>query len=81
MIQVLLYLSPVIYPLGMLPPFYRSLLSLNPMAGLIEGFRSSVLGTPWDFPSLAVSTAVTFALFTAGLFYFRKVERRFADFA
>jgi lipopolysaccharide transport system permease protein len=51
------------------------------MAGLIGGYRSSILGTPWDWPSLAVSVAVTVLLFAAGLTYFRTVERRFADIA
>ena len=81
MIQVMLYLSPVIYPLSLLPSPYRQILALNPMAGVIEGYRSAILGVPWDFLSLAISSGVTIALFLLGLFYFRKVERRFADFA
>lgn len=81
MIQALMFLSPVIYPLTILPTPYRWFLALNPMAGVIEGYRSAVLGTPWDFPSLATSAVVCVALFVAGLYYFRKVERWFADYA
>ena len=57
------------------------LLALNPMFGIIEAYRSAILGTPWNLPTLAISTASTLALFVLGLFYFRKTERRFADFA
>lgn len=80
-VQVMMYLSPVIYPASIVPGKYRWVLALNPMAGLIGGYRSSILGSPWDFPGLAISTAVTGLLFAAGLSYFRTVERRFADLA
>ena len=81
MIQILMYASPVIYPPSMLPQPYRSLMALNPMTGIIESFRSSILGTPWDFTLLAISVGSTIAMLTFGLFYFRKTERRFADIA
>ena len=80
-VQVLMYLSPVIYPASILPPRYRWVLALNPMGGLIGGYRSAILGAPWDLVSLAASTAATLFLFAAGLAYFRTVERRFADIA
>jgi lipopolysaccharide transport system permease protein len=80
MIQALMYLSPVIYPAGMLQR-YRLLLAINPMCGIIDGYRSAILGTPWDLLSLVISSTSAVALFFFGLFYFRKVERRFADIA
>jgi lipopolysaccharide transport system permease protein len=80
MIQALMYLSPVIYPAGMLQR-YRLLLAMNPMSGIIDGYRSAILGTPWDLLALAISSTTAMALFVFGLFYFRKVERLFADIA
>jgi len=81
MVRTLMYLSPVIFPVSMVPPRYHWILALNPMAGIIDGFRSAILGKPWNLTTLTVSTAVTVALFVFGLFYFRKTERRFADIA
>jgi lipopolysaccharide transport system permease protein len=60
---------------------YRLLLSINPMCGIIDGYRSAILGTPWDLLGLAISSTTAVALFLFGLFYFRKVERLFADIA
>ena len=79
MIQALMYASPVIFPLEMLPPRYRLVLSLNPMCGIIGAFRSAILGMPWDFAALAISTTSASAILAFSLFYFRKVERRFGD--
>ncbi len=81
LVQALMYVSPVIYPVNLLPDRYRWFLALNPMTGIIEGYRSAILGAPWAWDTLAVSTVSTLALFTFGLFYFRKTERRFADIA
>jgi lipopolysaccharide transport system permease protein len=80
-IQILMYLSPVIYPASFLPPRYHALLGLNPMFGIVEAYRSAILGTPWQPITLAASTASTLALFVFGLFFFRRTERRFADIA
>lgn len=81
MVQAWMYISPVIYPVSMVPPKWQWLLALNPMAGIIDGFRSAVLGAPWNLPALGVSMASSIALLIYGLFYFRKTERRFADIA
>jgi lipopolysaccharide transport system permease protein len=77
--QLMMYLSPVIYPPALLPERFHPILALNPMFGLIDGSRSAVLGTPWHLPSLAISSASSLALFVFGLSYFRRTERRFAD--
>ena len=79
MIQGMMFLSPVIYPVNIVGQRWHWLLGLNPMTGIIDGFRSAILGKPWNFTTLSISTAVTVVLFVFGLFYFRKVERRFAD--
>jgi lipopolysaccharide transport system permease protein len=77
--QIMMYVSPVIFPPELLPARYHPILAMNPMFGLIDGCRSAVLGTPWHPLTLAISTASSMALFALGLFYFRKTERRFAD--
>jgi lipopolysaccharide transport system permease protein len=81
MIQLWMFASPVVYPVSLIPVEWQGLLSLNPMFGLIEAYRSALLGRPWNFPALAVSTLSIILVLTYGLFYFRKTERRFADVA
>lgn len=78
-IQIWLYLTPVIYPTSLVPERWRWALYLNPMTGLIDGFRATFLGRPFDLRALAVSVAISIALFLAGIAYFERVERRFAD--
>lgn len=77
--QMWMFVSPVIYPPSIVPERFRPLLALNPMAGIIDGFRAAFLGTAFDWPSIAISLTVATAFFLAGAMYFRKVERRFAD--
>jgi len=79
MIQFWMFATPVVYPASLVPADWRWLFNLNPMAGIIEGFRSAFLGKPFDFVVLAISFGVAFVLFLAGVAYFEKVERRFAD--
>lgn len=81
MVQILMYASPVIYPASLLPRRLHAVFALNPMFGIIESYRSAILGTPWDLGALASSALSTLALFVFGLYYFRKTERRFADIA
>jgi lipopolysaccharide transport system permease protein len=80
LIQIWMFLSPVAYPLSVVPEKWRLLYSLNPMVGVIEGFRWALLGkeSP-DFKVIAVSTAVVVALLVSGLVYFKRIERTFAD--
>ena len=81
MIQSWLYISPVIYPVSVVPAKWQWALALNPMAGIIDAFRSALLGLPWNLTTLGVSSASSLAILVFGLFYFRKTERRFADVA
>lgn len=60
---------------------YRDWLALNPFAGIIQGYRSAILGEPWQWTQLAGSIVLCSILFVVGLFYFKRVERRFADIA
>lgn len=78
-LQVWMYATPIVYPESLVPERWRFLLLLNPMAPLVEGFRSAFLGKAFDFRSIGVSLAISAALFLAGVAYFGKVERRFAD--
>ena len=81
LIQCWLYVSPVVYPVSVVPEKWRFWLALNPMTGLIDGYRSALLGTPWRLDALAISSISAVAFLVFGLYYFRKVERRFADVA
>lgn len=78
-IQMGLFVTPVIYPVSYLPARLRPLLAVNPMTGVIMGFRFALLGTPVDMSVLRVSLLVSVALFVLGLLIFRRMERRFAD--
>jgi lipopolysaccharide transport system permease protein len=79
MVQLWMFVTPVVYPASLVPTQWRWLLYLNPMSGFIEGFRSAFLAKPFDFIGLAISAGVAICLFLVGVAYFERVERRFAD--
>jgi lipopolysaccharide transport system permease protein len=79
LIQLWMFVTPVVYPASLVPEHWQWLFYLNPMAGLIEGFRAAFLGRPFDIVGLSISFTVAVAFFLAGILYFEKVERRFAD--
>lgn len=78
--QIWYFATPIVYPVSFIPESWRWILGLNPMTGVIEGFRWALLGQPLDvgFP-LLLSLALVAILFVSGLFYFRRAERIFAD--
>ena len=79
-VQLLMYASPVVYPLSLIPEAYHFFYALNPMASVIEGFRASLLGSvpvPWNL--LAVSAVAAFVIFLSGMYYFRRMEKIFSD--
>jgi lipopolysaccharide transport system permease protein len=78
-VQLWLFASPVVYPSSLLPGQWQVLYALNPMAGVIEGFRWALLGTAPPSSLIAVSAAVVIVLLVGGMFYFRKMEQYFAD--
>ena len=78
-IQLWLYASPVVYPSSMIPEQYRMLYGLNPMAGVIEGFRWALLGAKPPDAMILVSVGVVVVLLIGGLFYFKRMEQYFAD--
>jgi lipopolysaccharide transport system permease protein len=77
--QLWLFATPIAYPSSLLEEPWRTLYGINPMVGAIDGFRWSVLGGPWPGWSLALSTASALVLAITGLYYFRRMERDFAD--
>ena len=79
-VQFWMFASPIVYPSSMIPEQYRIWYGLNPMAGVIEGFRSILLGTiPFPTEMIILSAIVSSVLFLTGMFYFRQTERFFAD--
>jgi lipopolysaccharide transport system permease protein len=78
-IQLWMYASPVVYPASMLPEAIRPFYGLNPMAGVIEGFRWALLGTEIPGSIIFVSVGVVIVLLFSGLFYFRRMEQYYAD--
>ncbi len=80
LIQVWMYASPVVYPLSLVPERFKWFYSLNPMAGVIEGFRWALLGTGnLDIEAIGISCALIALLLFGGLVFFRHMERTFAD--
>jgi len=79
-IQLWLFLTPIIYPTSMIPERFRVWSALNPLSGIIEAFRASLLPTRQvDWQSLGISAAMTLCIFVLGTAYFRKTERTLAD--
>ena len=80
LIQFWMFASPVAYAASMIPEKFRMWYGLNPMVGVIEGFRSTLLGTvPFPYKMLTVSTIVSIVILVSGAFYFKRMERTFAD--
>lgn len=79
-LQLMIFVTPVIYPLNIVRPSFQYLLALNPMTGIIDALRTSLasgtIAHPW---SLAISVVSAFAVLAIGLAYFRKTEKFFAD--
>jgi lipopolysaccharide transport system permease protein len=79
LLQFWMFATPVVYPASIVPPRWQWVLELNPMTGLIEGFRSAFLGRPFDTVAIAISIGVSLAMLLVAVAYFERVERRFAD--
>ena len=79
LVQLWMFATPIIYPASIVPEKWRWLLALNPLAGIIEGFRSALFARPIDWLALAVSVLVTIAVFFYAAYAFRRMESQFAD--
>jgi len=79
--QLWIYLTPIMYPTAIVPAPWRWAWGLNPMAGLVDTFRYSLVGWPddWNPTVFLISGSLAICIFFAGIFYFRRVERNFAD--
>ena len=78
--QVWFFITPIVYSSSEVSEKWQMIYALNPLTGVVEGFRWALLGIhspPW--PLLAVSAAVALVILISGLFYFRNMERTFAD--
>jgi lipopolysaccharide transport system permease protein len=79
LIQLWLFVSSVILPSSSIPPKWRWLLNLNPMSGIIEGYRSALFGLPFDWPALSIAAVLTLLVLLYAIYAFSRVERSFAD--
>jgi lipopolysaccharide transport system permease protein len=78
--QLWFYLTPIVYSASEVPEQWQTLYALNPMVGVVEGFRWAILGTSASpGPTVAVSSVVALLMLITGMFYFRRMERTFAD--
>jgi lipopolysaccharide transport system permease protein len=79
LLQMGIFVTPVIYPIQYVPKRWQILVGLNPMAGAVLGFRHAVLGSPASWSLMALSLAVSVCLFVGGLLVFKRMEQLFAD--
>ncbi|MFN2532367.1 MAG: ABC transporter permease, partial [Pyrinomonadaceae bacterium] len=79
LVQIWMFISPVIYPVSFLPQKYRWLIRINPMTGIIEGYRSALFGVPFNWSALLLSTLLTLMILFYAAYAFRRMERTFAD--
>ncbi|NCO32407.1 MAG: phosphate ABC transporter permease [Armatimonadetes bacterium CG2_30_59_28] len=79
LIQLWMFASPVFYQLSFLPAKYRVMAILNPMAGLLEGYRSALLNRPFQWFPLGLAAFLSLLILISGAVYFRRMERTFAD--
>lgn len=78
-VQLWFFCTPVVYPARLIPAKWQWVLFMNPMAGMVDAFRSCFLGKPFDLTAIGLSLLIAAAMFVVGVFYFERVERRFAD--
>jgi lipopolysaccharide transport system permease protein len=80
LVQVWLYTTPIVYPSSLVPPSWRTLYAINPMVGVVEGFRWALLGTGTaPGPVILVSAMAALTILVGGLFFFRRMEKSFSD--
>ena len=78
-VRMLIYTAPIVYSAAAIPETYRMLYSLNPIVGVIEGFRACLLGTPIHWPFILPGLITSIFLLVGGAFYFKTMERVFVD--
>jgi lipopolysaccharide transport system permease protein len=78
-IQILMFLTPIIYPVSFVPAQWRWALGLNPMSGIVQGFRDAVFGRALQWQPLVQAFLMALGLALVASFVFRRMEREFAD--
>lgn len=78
-IRMLMYTAPIVYSAATIPEAYRMLYSINPIVGVIEGFRACLLGLPLEWEFIVPGMISSLVIFISGLFYFKRMERIFVD--
>jgi len=78
-VQLWMFMSPIIYPPSIVPESWRWVLALNPLTGIIQGYRACLLGRAFDWPSLAAAALITPAMLVCAAHDFRRMEKSFAD--
>jgi lipopolysaccharide transport system permease protein len=79
LVQLGMFATPIIYPASIIPGRWRWILELNPMTGIIEGYRASLFNQPIPWAILSVSTAMTIVVLICAMYIFRRMEKQFAD--
>jgi len=79
LLQVWLIASPIFFPTTILPQEWKMIFAINPLVGILEGFRSSLFGTPFDWPLIAISGVATLVLLVVSFTIFKRLEDEFAD--
>lgn len=79
-LQAWMFLTPIIYPASVVPDKYRPLLALNPMTGIVEGFRAALYGRELDLVAITISVLVSAVLLVCSVFIFKRIERIIVDF-
>lgn len=79
LIQLGMFATPIIYPASLVPEKWRWLIALNPLTGQIENYRNAFFGKPFDWVSLGISAAITFAILIYSAIMFKRMEKSFAD--
>ncbi len=79
LVQLWLFASPVIYPSSIMPERWKWMLLLNPMTGIIEGFRASLFGKGFDWTAIAIAAVLTLSIVMISVYFFSRVEETFAD--
>jgi lipopolysaccharide transport system permease protein len=78
-LQIWMYVTPIIYPVTFIPARWHWLIALNPLSGIIQGFRCAIFSRPFDWNGMAIAAAVTMSVLIYAAFAFRRMEREFAD--
>jgi lipopolysaccharide transport system permease protein len=79
LIQLWMFTTPIIYPSTLVPASWRWIMALNPLTGVVEGYRASLFGRSFDWTALGISTLIALVLLVYGAYVFRRMEQGFAD--